>query len=84
MVKEIFFIVLSIKEKLWGEEFWSDGYFVNTVGEHASNDFNRLYIKNHGRDGRYNSCIKKNAEYATHVGLAFRITHLLRQEFFTS
>ena len=53
MVKEIFFIVLSIKEKLWGEGFWSDGYFVNTVGEHASNDFNRLYTKNHGRDGRY-------------------------------
>ena len=53
MVKEIFFIVLSIKEKLWGEEFWSDENFVNTVGEHASNEFNRLYIKNHVRDGRY-------------------------------
>ena len=72
MVKEIYFIVLSIKGKLWGEEFWSDGYFVYTVGEHASNDFNRLYIKNYGRNGKYKQLQKeKNAEYATRVVPAF-------------
>ena len=26
----------EVKEKLWGGEFWSDGYFVGTVGVHGN------------------------------------------------
>lgn len=30
--REIFRLVPSVKKKLWGGEFWSKGYFANTVG----------------------------------------------------
>ena len=42
--REIFAKVPSVKKKLWGGEFWSDGYFVSTVGEHANEDVIRQYI----------------------------------------
>jgi putative transposase len=44
--REIFSRVPSVKKKLWGGEFWSDGYFVSTVGEHANEDVIRQYIRN--------------------------------------
>ncbi len=25
----------NLKEKLWGSEFWSKGYFMSTVGKHG-------------------------------------------------
>ena len=51
--REIFFQVPSVKQQLWGGEFWSDGYFVSTVGEHANEDVIRQYIKNQGKHGKY-------------------------------
>ncbi len=44
--REIFSKVPSVKEDLWGGEFWSDVYFVSTVGEHANEDVIRQYIRN--------------------------------------
>ena len=26
----------GVKKKLWGGEFWSDGYFASTVGKHGT------------------------------------------------
>ena len=43
--------VPTVRMKLWGGEFWTDGYFVSTVGEHASEDVIRLYIQNRGKSG---------------------------------
>jgi len=57
--REIFSNVPSVKKKLWGGEFWSDGYFVSTVGEHANEDVIRQYIKNQGRDGKYKQLHKE-------------------------
>jgi len=51
--REIFTKVPSVKKILWGGEFWSDGYFVSTVGEHANEGVIRQYIKNQGRKGKY-------------------------------
>ena len=31
--REIFKLAPSVKKQLWGGEFWSKGYFVNTVGQ---------------------------------------------------
>jgi len=42
--REIFAKVSSIKKQLWGGEFWSDGYFVSTVGKHANENVIREYI----------------------------------------
>ena len=57
--REIFSKVPSVKKQLWGGEFWSDGYFVSTVGEHATENVIREYIKNQGRDGKYKQLHKE-------------------------
>ena len=51
--REVFKQVPEIKKQLWGGEFWSDGYFVSTVGEHGNEEVIRMYIKNQGKDGVY-------------------------------
>jgi REP element-mobilizing transposase RayT len=51
--REIFSQVPSVKDQLWGGEFWTDGYFVSTVGEHANEDVIRQYIQKHGSDSEY-------------------------------
>ena len=61
--REIFSKVPSVKEQLWGGEFWSDGYFVSTVGEHATEDVIRQYIKNQGKSGKYKQLHKKKVIY---------------------
>ena len=45
--REIFSQVPSVKKQLWGGEFWSDGFFVSTVGEHAKPDEYSSEIKIH-------------------------------------
>jgi putative transposase len=38
----------EVKEKLWGGEFWSDGYFVSTVGQHGNEENIKKYIERQG------------------------------------
>ena len=38
------------KEELWGGEFWSDGKYIGTVGEAASEKTIRNYIRNQSLD----------------------------------
>ncbi len=52
IAREIFSKVPLVKKKLWGGEFWTDGYFVSSVGEHANEDVIREYIKNQGREAK--------------------------------
>ena len=61
--REIFSKVPSVKKQLWGGEFWTDGYFVSTVGEHANEDVIRQYIKNQGKNGKYKQLHKKKVTY---------------------
>ena len=51
--REIFVRVPSVKKKLWGGEFWSDGYYVGTVGQHSTEMTIRNYVKNQGRENEY-------------------------------
>ena len=51
--REIFVRVPSVKKQLWGGEFWSDGYYVGTVGPHATETTIRNYVKNQGRENEY-------------------------------
>ncbi len=37
----------GVKKQLWGGEFWSDGYFVRSVGDKVTSDLIRRYIKYH-------------------------------------
>ena len=37
----------EVKRKLWGGEFWEDGYFVRTVGDKVTAEVIRKYIQRH-------------------------------------
>ena len=36
IAREVFAKVPEVKQWLWGGAFWGEGYFVNTVGQHGS------------------------------------------------
>ena len=46
--REIFASCPEVKKKLWGGEFWSDGYFISTVGQHGNEETIKKYIRNQG------------------------------------
>ena len=56
---EVFSKVPTVKIELWGGEFWSDGYYVSTVGEHANETVIREYIKKQGKEGKYKQLHKE-------------------------
>jgi REP-associated tyrosine transposase len=43
--REIFKRCPQVKKKLWGGEFWTDGYFATTVGKHGNEDTTGNYVK---------------------------------------
>ena len=46
--REIFKTFPEVKQDLWGGEFWTDGYFVATVGERGNWEVVKKYVKNQG------------------------------------
>ena len=51
--RKIFKRAPEVKKKLWGGEFWSDGYYVSTVGRHGSEETIRKYVKEQGKEEEY-------------------------------
>lgn len=51
--REVFVRVPSVKKQLWGGEFWSDGYYVGTVGQPATEEVIRQYVKDQGQEKEY-------------------------------
>ena len=51
--REIFMRVPSVKKALWGGEFWSKGYFINTVGQFGNEKSITEYVKKQGREKEY-------------------------------
>jgi REP element-mobilizing transposase RayT len=51
--REMFRRVPRVKEKLWGGEFWSKGYFITTVGRHGSEETVRRYVEKQDRAAEY-------------------------------
>ena len=47
--RKIFEACPEVKKMLWGGEFWTDGYYVGTVGEHGNEKVIIEYVKNQGR-----------------------------------
>ena len=43
----------QVREELWGGEFWSKGYYIGTVGKHASEKAIKEYVKNQARGQEY-------------------------------
>lgn len=51
--KEIFKRHPEVKEQLWGGEFWTKGYFVNTVSRHGNEKTIQAYVKSQGKEAEY-------------------------------
>ena len=63
--REIFARHPEVKKKLWGGQFWSDGYFVNTVSKFGSEATIRNYVKNQGTEEEYVQLHQQNGEQLT-------------------
>ena len=51
--KEIFKRNPEVKQKLWGGEFWTKGFYVNTVGRHGDENTIQRYVKEQGVEKDY-------------------------------
>jgi REP element-mobilizing transposase RayT len=51
--REVFARCPHVKKKLWGGEFWSDGYFIASVGQQESEETVRKYVKEQGQNRNY-------------------------------
>ena len=40
----------EVKEKLWGGELWTDGYFVSTVGRTSNEEVVAKYVRKQGKE----------------------------------
>ena len=47
--REIFRRKPLVKKELWGGEFWTDGYYVSTVGERGDWDTVEKYVQKQGK-----------------------------------
>ncbi len=43
----------EVRKKLWGGDFWTDGYFISTVGKHGNESVIKQYIQNQGTESHY-------------------------------
>ena len=57
--KEIFIQHPEVKQKLWGGEFWTKGYYVNTVGKHGDENTIQQYVKAQGTEKDYKKIHKQ-------------------------
>jgi len=48
--KELFRLHPEVKKQLWGGQFWSSGYYVNTVGQYANEEIIQKYITEQGSE----------------------------------
>ena len=52
----------QVKKKLWGGEFWTDGYFVATVGEHGNEEIIGKYVREQEKENVYKKLYRKAEE----------------------
>ena len=56
--REIFRQHPEVKKQLWGGEFWTDGYYVSTVGKHGNEDTISKYVREQGGEKEYKTLHK--------------------------
>jgi len=47
--KQLFKLHPEVKQMLWGGQFWTRGYYINTVGQYATAETIRNYVKKQGK-----------------------------------
>lgn len=60
--REIFHRMPEVKKELWGGEFWSSGYFINTVGKHGNEESISKYVKEQGQEKEYKKIYQQQLE----------------------
>ena len=50
--KQIFQKHPEVKKLLWGGNFWTSGYYVNTVGQYSNFETIQKYVQNQGKEYR--------------------------------
>lgn len=58
--REIFILHPEVKKQLWGGEFWSDGYFANTVSKFGDEKTITNYVQEQGRVKEYKQLYKSD------------------------
>ena len=53
MAKEIFKRHPEVKQILWGGNFWTSGYYANTVGQYGNEEVIKKYLQEQGREKEY-------------------------------
>ena len=48
--RELFLQHKEIKKMLWGGNLWTSGFYANTVGQYASEETIKNYVKNQGKE----------------------------------
>ena len=56
--REIFSRRPEVKKQLWSGEFWSNGYFISSVGKNQSETAISRYVKNQGKQTEYKTLHK--------------------------
>lgn len=51
--REIFARCPAVKKKLWGGQFWTEGYFINTVSQKGNEESVSKYVREQGKDREY-------------------------------
>ena len=52
-MRQIFVQCPEVKKDLWGGEFWTDGYFANTVSKNESEKAIAAYVREQGIEIQY-------------------------------
>jgi putative transposase len=50
--KQIFLKFPELKKQLWGGEFWTDGFYANTVSQYGGQNTIMKYIENQGKEDK--------------------------------
>ena len=61
--KEIFKRHPEVKKKLWGGNFWTEGFFVGTVGKAGNEEVISNYVRNQGDENSYRKLHKQKPNY---------------------
>ena len=51
--REIFRRIPSVKKDLWGGEFWTNGYYITSVGKKNNKTLIKTYIQEQGKEDEY-------------------------------
>ena len=51
--REIFRRIPSVKKDLWGGEFWTNGYYISSVGKKGNETVIKTYIQEQGKEDEY-------------------------------